>query len=113
MCLSSTVRGDLFFHQTYPSQMTHRGGHRHEGYTFAQLMHERFDSECKGKLEWDAVIGIIAIAEEDDREEEFMEFLHENPTASLRDMLDYVTADFTEPLEIVDDDELDEDDWED
>ena len=42
-----------------------------------------------------------------------MEFLHENPTASLRDMLDYVTADFTEPLEIVDDDELDEDDWED
>lgn len=77
-----------------------------------KLMHERFDSGCKGKLERDAITGIIAIAEEDDREEEFMEFLHENPTASLRDMLDYVTADYTEPLEIVDDGELDED-WED
>ncbi len=93
--------------------MTHRGDIDMKDTPLRKLMHERFDSECKGKLEWDAVIGIIAIAEEDDREEEFMEFLHENPTASLRDMLDYVTADFTEPLEIVDDDELDEDDWED
>lgn len=76
-----------------------------------EVMHQRFDAVCKGKLERDAVTGIIAMAEEDGREAELVAFLDENPTATLQDTLDYMTADLTEPLEIVDDDELDED-WE-
>lgn len=40
-------------------------------------------------------------------EEDLIEWLENNPDASFQDMLHYVYSDYT-PLEIVDDDELDE-----
>lgn len=80
--------------------------------SFRRLMHQRFDSVCKGKLERDAVIGIIALAEDEEREEEIEAFLLDNPTATLRETIDYAGADLiNQRVEIVDDDEMDED-WE-
>lgn len=81
--------------------------------SFRELIHQRFDTECVDRMTQDTQMFIIAMAEEDSREEELAAFLHENQTATLQDTLDYITAHLTEPLEIVDDDELDEDDWED
>lgn len=79
---------------------------------FRKLVHERFDAQCSGKLDRDAVTGIIAFSERDEKEAEVIDFLRDNPEATLQDTLEYVLADMTEEMEIVDDDELDED-WED
>lgn len=83
-----------------------------QGTNFRKLVHQRFDAICSGKLDQDAVTGIIAFTEGAGKEQDVIEFLESNKDATLQETLEYVLSDQTEEMEIVDDDELD-DDWED
>lgn len=77
---------------------------------FREFIHQRFDAACKGKLDRNDVLGIIAYSEEVEKEEDVLDFLHSHPNATLRETIDYVFADFDGmEMEIVDDDELDDD----
>lgn len=79
---------------------------------FREFIHQRFDPVCKGKLDRDDVLGIIAYSEEVEKEKEVLDFLCSRPDATLRETIDYVFADLDGvEMEIVDDDEMDED-WE-
>lgn len=79
---------------------------------FRELVHQRFDADCNSRMDQDTVIGIIAMAEDYDLEENVKNYLHSHPEATLYDTANYI--DSIAPLqliEIADDDEMDED-WE-
>lgn len=76
---------------------------------FRDFIHRRFDDVCNGKLDRDNVLGIIAYSEYAEKEDDVLIFLRNNPEATLRETIDYVTADLVgEEMEIVDDDEIDD-----
>lgn len=79
---------------------------------FEKLAHERFDSQCTAKIYFSSLRGLIESSEENGVVDEVAQYIMDNPGASISDalkFLHFLTTD-GQPLEIVDDDELDEED---
>lgn len=82
---------------------------------FAKLVHEKFDSQCVEKIDFSDLRGLIDFSEIYGVMDEVAEYIHSKPAVTLNETVQFefsLTND-GQPLEIVDDDELDDEDEED
>lgn len=76
---------------------------------FRRMIHERFDKACKGRLDADDLIWIIAAAEEDGLEPKVEAYLGSHPEATIRETAAYMDSICPEvEIEFVDDDLLED-----
>lgn len=75
---------------------------------YQKLLMERYGHE-QDKL---ALLALYEDPGEEGYEDKMLEWMKTHPVASFQELVEFDFS-FYEPLEIVDDDELDEDDWED
>lgn len=72
-----------------------------------EMLHKRFRNQCKDKEEVTTLACVALMAEQYDVEKETKAFLDEHPDASLQDLDEYLIS-IIPPLEVVDDDEIEE-----
>lgn len=76
---------------------------------YQSILMDRYDNSGLDKLDKMLLADMCAIPCENGFEEEMLDWLNEHPNASLQEVARF-EASFLTPLEIVDDDELDEED---
>lgn len=76
---------------------------------YQSILIDRYDNSDLDKLDKMLLADMCAIPSENGFEEEMLDWLNEHPNASLQEVARFEGS-FLTPLEIVDDDELDEED---
>lgn len=76
---------------------------------YQNILMDRYDNPGLDKLDKMLLADMCAIPSENGFEEEMLDWLNKHPNASLQDVARF-EASFLTPLEIVEDDELDEED---
>lgn len=76
---------------------------------YQKILMERYDRSSLDKLDKMLLDDMCTIPSENGFEEEMLEWLEEHPNATLQEVAAYEDS-FLEPLEIVGDDELDDED---